>query len=106
MAEKKQQHPQKRKRAPAKSKAPAKDTPGVLDVVCGQCRGVYYETTKHYDPERVPNTSMCRLKEPYRSRGWDDWYSPPPGDGAGNMECPQCGAPYVQTDLTLQTRGA
>jgi len=88
---------------PAKRKQAAKK-PGagpVLDVICPQCRGVFYETTEHYDPARVPNTSMVRLKEPYRSWGWQDVNTPPPGDGPGHMECPGCGAALVTVGMQL-----
>lgn len=91
----------KAKTKPAKRKAAA--GPKKLDVVCPQCRGVFHETTETYDPERVPNTSMCRLKEPYHSWGWEDFYSAP-GEGSGNMECPGCGAPYVTVNMRLETR--
>ena len=74
-------------------KQPVKAKP--LDVICPACRGIFHETTEHYDPDRSPNTSMCRLKAPYKSWGWNDFHSPPPGEGSGNMECPGCGAALV-----------
>jgi predicted RNA-binding Zn-ribbon protein involved in translation (DUF1610 family) len=61
----------------------------------------FYETTEHYVAGKMPNTSMCRLKEPYKSWGWHDFYTPPPGEGIGWMECPQCGAPLVMVDRLL-----
>lgn len=86
-----------------KSKQPASKAQP-LDVVCPQCRGVFCETTEHYDAARQPNTSMCRLKEPYRSWGWAEFHSPPPGEGMGHMECPGCGAALVTATLHLETR--
>lgn len=71
------------------------------DVICPSCGGSHYQTTEHFNPDKMPNTSMCRLKDPYRSWGWNDFYTPPPGEGIGWMECPQCGAPLVVVDRLL-----
>ena len=90
------------KAKPAKKAGKKKAVAGVgKDVICPQCKGAYYETTKHFDSGRLPNTSMARLKEPYRSWGWEDFNAPPPGDGPGSMNCPNCGAAYVTAALEL-----
>jgi hypothetical protein len=95
---------QKAKPAKPGKKKTQKDSTPVMDLICPQCKGRYHETTEHFDPVRLPNTSMARLKEPYRSWGWEDFNTPPPGDGPGHMNCPNCGAAYVSPKMGLIVR--
>lgn len=62
-----------------------------MNVLCN-C-GSYHETTEAFDPSRRPHGGMFRLKEPYRSNGWESF---PEHEGVTGdaLECPNCGAPY------------
>ena len=66
----------------------------IYDVICPECGFVYHETTPKYDPGKNPNPTMCRLKDPYKSWGWDDFINDP-GAGVGDMNCPGCDALYA-----------
>ena len=65
----------------------------MADVKCDNCGGIFHETTDKYTPAVPAKGYMLRLKEPYRSYGWDSF--PENEDfGYASLECPQCGIPY------------
>lgn len=70
------------------------------DVICPGCKSRYHETTDRYDADKVPNGSMLRLKEPWRSWGWSSF---PELDSSvlADLECPGCGVSYLNKDNRL-----
>ncbi len=73
------------------------------DIICPGCNQAYHETTDSYDPNRPPNPTMCRLKEPYLSWGWED-LPRDDGAGAGSLECPGCGCLYAEPGEKMTVR--
>ena len=67
----------------------------MFDVICPGCKGRFHETTNQYTEKAMPNGSMFRLKEPYRT-SWK-WTSFPERSHVfqGALECPNCGASYL-----------
>ena len=66
----------------------------MADVQCENCRGVFHETTARFRRGVPAKGYMLRLKEPYRSYGWDSF--PETEDfGYASLECPGCGVPYA-----------
>lgn len=100
-----------------------------LDVICRSCGGRFHETNdadgwvpsfdglgeipnpqiRAYQPNTIACASMFKLKEPYRSQGWEDFPKDPSYTGEA-IECPQCGSPYpdangrVKTEAQKKTR--
>ena len=60
-------------------------------VVCPGCAESYHLTTAKYRPNIDANAGMLRLKDEYKSYGWDE-PPPDPTAGYGFLECPGCGA--------------
>jgi hypothetical protein len=65
-------------------------------IVCPGSGVTYHETTDNYHPRELPNGSMFRLTEPYRTEyGWSSFPELEYITDAG-IECPNCGIPYLQ----------
>ena len=67
-----------------------------FNVICPMCRENYHETTDsfklfHYLNLLDANAGMLKLKDEYKSYGWDE-PPPDPTGGYGLLECPGCGA--------------
>lgn len=60
----------------------------MFDVVCPKCLVVCYETSKHYDPNRVTNGSMLKLKRPFSENQWGE---ADPSATFGALLCASCG---------------
>jgi len=69
-----------------------KDKP--VDVICPGCGQSYHNITVMYDPGKSANSAMIRLKDKYRSWGWEEVY-PDQYSGYGCLVCPDCGAPLA-----------
>jgi hypothetical protein len=65
----------------------------MADVICRGCGGRYHETTEKFDGLAMANGSMFRLKPLYQGHGWSS-FPEHAGMTDGDLECPQCGAPY------------
>ena len=66
----------------------------MFDVICPMCRESYHETTDsfklfHYLQLLDVNAGMLKLKDEYKSYGWDE-PPPDPTGGYGLLECPGC----------------
>lgn len=68
----------------------------MADVKCQRCRGVFLETTEHYDPLKRSDGTMFRLKDKYGAKGYN-WSVFPPKVYviADALECPGCGQPLT-----------
>lgn len=66
----------------------------IYDIICPGCAESYHETTETYDPDVDANAGMLKLKDQYKSYGWNE---PPPDPtcGYGVLECPECEAPLA-----------
>ena len=64
------------------------------DVICPGCRESYHVTTSSYSPNRDANAGMLKLKDEFKSYGWDE-PPPDPTAGYGLLECPNCSAPLA-----------
>ena len=64
-----------------------------MDVLCRGCGGRYHEATEHFDAQKPAHGAMFRLKDKYRAFGWSS-FPEHAGTGVGDLECPECGAPY------------
>jgi len=91
-----------------------------LDVICPQCRGVYFQTNdkggfspyvtglksvmvQAYDPNRIANSAMINMKSEFLGvyddiQHFDDLVA----DAIG--PCPGCGAPLSNDNFNLETR--
>ncbi|HAA05530.1 MAG TPA: hypothetical protein DCE18_19490 [Syntrophobacteraceae bacterium] len=92
-----------------------------LDVQCWGCGGIFHETNdedgwiklddgggeipnprvKRFFPDKPATGSMFKLKEPYTSYGWDTFPHDESVTGEA-LECPSCGAPYVNASGKVQ----
>lgn len=66
----------------------------MADIICRACKGRFHETTDKFTPDTPVNGSMLTLKQPYKGNGWTS-FPEHAGTSYGEMECPECGAPYT-----------
>lgn len=64
-------------------------------VKCPECKEYFHETTEEFDSEKTPHGGMFVLMKKFGPQGFN-WSSFPNNDGMGigDLECPNCGAPY------------
>lgn len=70
-----------------------------MKVKCPGCCEVYLETTDTFDPDKVPNGTMFRLRPEYGPNGYN-WTAFPHDEWiiGGALECPGCGSPIAGMD--------
>lgn len=68
----------------------------MADLKCNSCQVVICETTPRYQPDRMTNPTMMRIKPQYKAHQYIDWM-PDESYVMEAVSCPVCGGTFVDS---------